>query len=141
MIQRQLATLFLQRTQSQIGNYIASRIGDQNATRIFQNLRNSGQVSPGQVFAETDKFAAWFASSKNAPRIYKNADGFCFTVTRKNIFSTVSFPVRPTNLIFDFGMMLFFFITLAISSTAAVPLALSSAPGANIYGLPEEYES
>ncbi len=105
IIERPLTMLFLQRTQNQIGDYLSSRIGEQNATRVFQNLRQDRyeHESPGQVFADIQKIAAWFAGAQDDAKIYENADGFCFTVTRANTFSDASFPVRPTNLIFDFG--------------------------------------
>ncbi len=105
VIERPISSLFLQRTQNQIGDYLAGRIGDDSATRVFQNLRKNRweRESPGQVFTETQKIAAWFAGGPNQARGYENADGFCFTVTRANTFSEASFPVRPTNLIFDFG--------------------------------------
>jgi hypothetical protein len=105
IVERPLSRLLLQRTQYQIGEYLASRIGDRNATQVFRNLKQNRweRESPGQIFAEIQKIAAWFAGGSNGARVYENADGFCFTVTRTNTFSEASFPVRPTNLIFDFG--------------------------------------
>lgn len=105
IIERPLKTLFLQRTQQQIGDYLASQIGKENATRIFRNLHQNswGREQPNHFFAEIQKFATWFSGTVQEPRVYENADDFCFTVTQKNSFSGVSFPVQPTSLIFDFG--------------------------------------
>lgn len=105
VIQRSLNSLFLQRTQSQIGDYLASRIGDHRANRVFESLWKNRRERelPGQVFAEIRKIAAWFAGGPTQSRSYENADGFSFSVTLSNAFSEASFPVRPTNLIFDFG--------------------------------------
>lgn len=105
IIVRPLSTLFLQRSQQQIGDYLASRIGIDNANRIFRNLRQSRweRELPSQVFTEIEKIANWFSGTIREPRVYENADGFCFNVTLKNTFSGVSFPVQTTNLVFDYG--------------------------------------
>ena len=105
ILERSLNSLYLQRTQSQIGDYLSTRIGEQKTTQIFKNLRRTQteRSSPSRVFSEIQKVASWFSGAVNAPRIYKNADGFCFTVTQNHTFSGSSFRVRPTNLVFDFG--------------------------------------
>jgi hypothetical protein len=105
IIERPLKTLFLQRTEQQIGDYLANQIGKENATKIFRNLhqKRMDREKPNQIFTEITSFATWFSGTVQEPRVYKNADGFCFTVTLKNSFYGVSFPVQPTNLIFDFG--------------------------------------
>lgn len=105
LIERPLNTLFLQRTKHQMGDYLASQIGPEKAERIFCNLRRNRRERewPSQVFSEIQKIADWFSRNTKGPRVYENADGFCFTVTMKNEFSGVSFPVQTTNLIFDYG--------------------------------------
>ena len=104
-IQRELETLLMQRTQNQIGAYLAFRLGNQKATRVFQNLRQDrrDREKPGPSFGEVNKFAGWFVGSATAPRVYENNDGFCFTVTGKNGFEGVSIPLQRTNLVFDYG--------------------------------------
>lgn len=105
VVRRELSSLFMQRTQNQIGAYLAFRLGDQKATSIFRNLKQSRRdwEQPGFSFGEVKKFARWFAGSAAEPRIYENNDGFCFTVTERNEFEGVSIPLQRTNLVFDYG--------------------------------------
>ncbi len=105
LVRRKLDSLLLQRTQHQIGAYLAFRLGEQNATRLFQNLREDRREreQPGAFFAEARKFAAWFCGTNADPRVYENDDGFCFTVTMNNSFEGSSVPLHRTNLVFDYG--------------------------------------
>ena len=104
-IRRKLDALHLQRTQNQIGAYLAMKLGEEEATRIFANLREDrrDRYRPGAAFAEVKKVAAWFVGSSNRPRTYENDDGFCFSVTPNNQFSGPSVQLHRTNLIFDYG--------------------------------------
>ena len=106
IVSRPLHSLFLQRTQHQIGDYLAFRIGESSTSRLFQNLRRKRQQqnNPGRAFHQINQFAAWFSGPPSNPRSYENGDGFCFTVTSNNRFNNASsFPIQPTSLVFDFG--------------------------------------
>ncbi|UTF51362.1 hypothetical protein NLA06_05590 [Desulfomicrobium sp. ZS1] len=104
-IQRELRMLRMQRTQNQIGAYLAFRLGDKSVTQIFKNIQQDRRYreQPGSSFGEINKFAGWFAGSATAPRFYENNDGFYFTVTDNNRFDGVSIPLQRTNLVFDYG--------------------------------------
>jgi hypothetical protein len=105
IIRRRLRSLHMQRTQSQIGDYLEFKLGTQKATRLFQNLREDrkDRERPSFFFSEAKRFAAWFSGTATEPRLYENQDGFRFTVTLDNCFQGASIPIYPTKLIFDYG--------------------------------------
>ena len=105
VIRTKLDSLLLQRTPQQIGTYLAFKLGEQKATRLFQNLREDrrDRERPDVFFTEAKKFAAWFSGSNAHPRVYENDDGFCFTVTGNSSFEGSSVPLHRTNLVFDYG--------------------------------------
>ena len=105
IIQRPLSTLFLERNSNQIGAYLAFKLGTRSATHLFEQLRQADRTKEdsGATFEETRKIALWFAGNTEKQRSYENEDGFCFTVTLKNEFSGISFPIQRTNLVFDYG--------------------------------------
>jgi hypothetical protein len=105
IVKRSLENLHLQRTQQQIGAYLAFKIGAPMATRVFENLREgrTERERPSAFFTEARKFAAWFVGSSAEPRVYENDDGFCFTVTMDSSFEGPSVPLHRTNLVFDYG--------------------------------------
>jgi len=102
---RKLDGLQLQRTQNQIGTYLALKLGEDEATRIFANLREDrrDRSHPNVSFAEAKKFATWFAGNMSDPRTYENDDGFCFGVALNSHFAGPTIPLHKTNLIFDYG--------------------------------------
>jgi len=104
LVRRPLDALVLQRSQSQIGDYLAHRLGENEAQTIFQQLKNHRQneSQPDRDFTEIVKFAKWFSKDKGQDRVYRNGDGFCFTVTNKCKFSRSSFRLNKTKLIFDY---------------------------------------
>lgn len=105
VIRRGLDSLQLQRTREQIGAFLAFKLGEQQATRLFENLRESRkeQERPDLFFYEATRFANWFSRNEGQPRLYENNDGFCFTVTMRNAFEGPSIPLHRTSLIFDYG--------------------------------------
>jgi hypothetical protein len=102
---RKLVALQLQRTQHQIGAYLALKLGEEEATRLFQNLREDrrDRNNPNHSFSEAKKVAAWFIGSTADPRTYENDQGFCFSVTQNNQFAGPTVSLHKTNLIFDYG--------------------------------------
>jgi len=105
VVRRRLDSLHLQRTREQIGDFVAFKLGEQKATKLFENLREDrkGRDRPNFFFSEASKFASWFSEDKAQPRRYENNDGFCFTVTMNNRFEGASIPLHRTSLIFDYG--------------------------------------
>lgn len=104
-VRRKLDCLQMQRTHQQIGAFLAFKLGEQKATRIFENLRNNRREreQPNFFFAEASKYAAWFSSNNEQPRTYENDDGFSFTVTKINTFPGSSMQLHQTSLVFDYG--------------------------------------
>jgi len=105
IVRRKLDSLHLQRNQTQIGAYLAFKLGQQKATWLFENLREDrrDRERPSKFFAEAKKFATWFAGGSVEPRVYENDDGFCFKVTTSNAFTGSSVSLHKTSLIFDYG--------------------------------------
>ena len=104
-VHRNLSALHLQRSKNQIGDYLAFKLGEREATRVFRDLRESDRDrgKPGVSFSEARRFAAWFTGSSSEPRNYENHDGFCFSISQNNRFSGPSVSLHRTNLIFDYG--------------------------------------
>jgi hypothetical protein len=95
-----LNELYLQRSREQLGNYLAFKLGNANATRVFRNLREgeSERVKQGRYFGEIVKVAGWFSQQE-----YANNDGFTFRVTTDSKFLDGGFRLEPTRLVFDYG--------------------------------------
>jgi hypothetical protein len=105
LVRRRLDSLQMQRTRQQIGAFLAFKLGEREATKIFENLRDKRRERerPNFFFAEAGNYATWFSSSKGQPRTYENDDDFSFTVTMINTFPGSSMPLHQTSLIFDYG--------------------------------------
>jgi len=105
VVSRHIDCLQMQRTRQQIGALLAFKLGEQKATKVFENLREDRQERerPNFYFAEAGKYAAWFSGTKAQPRAYENDDGFSFTVTNINTFPGSSMLLHRTSLIFDYG--------------------------------------
>ena len=105
LITRDISSLQLQRTREQIGAYLAFKLGDRLATRMFERLRESQKERerPSFFFSEALEMADWFISTNGQPRQYANEDGFCFTVTPNNFVGRESVSLHRTSLIFDYG--------------------------------------
>jgi hypothetical protein len=73
-VRRKLDSLQLQRTREQIGAFLACKLGEQKATRLFENLREDrkDRERPNIFFSEAVRFANWFSGSKTQPRVYEN---------------------------------------------------------------------
>src|SRR6185369_10586484 len=105
VVRRTLDSLQLQRTRQQIGGFLAFKLGEREATRVFEGLRESRREreQPNFYFAEARRFASWFSREKGQPRTYENDDGFSFSVTMINTFPGSSMQLHRTSLIFDYG--------------------------------------
>ena len=93
-----LASLSLQRSRHQIGQYLAFKLGSSKADFIFRNVRESQrkQAHPSYTFGEVRKLATWFAK-----QTYANDDGFSFVVTKDSELPVVGMPLEPTRLVFS----------------------------------------
>lgn len=105
IVSRKLDSLHLQRKREQIGAFLAFKLGEQQATRLFKNLREGrrDREQPGYFYSEAAKVASWFSGTKIQPRLYENNGGFSFTVTMNNAFEGSSIQLHRTNLVFDYG--------------------------------------
>jgi len=97
---RPLSELHLQRTREQIGKYLAFRLGETGANRLFRHLREDSEEDsrPGKHFTEIKRVAEWFAK-----QTYENNDGFVFSVTQDSNLTDSGIKLEPTNLVFDYG--------------------------------------
>lgn len=105
IVRRSLDSLQLQRSREQIGAFLAFKLGDQAATRLFNSLRDDrrDREQSKSSFAECAKIVKWFSGSETQPREYANDDGFSFTVMMNNAFENSSMQLHKTSLIFDYG--------------------------------------
>ncbi len=115
IVRRKLDSLQLQRSRHQIGDFLEFRMGQAKATQLFKAFQHERKQheGPSAPLVEAQKVANWFCEANSEPRLYENADGFCFTISLRNGFVGNSIQLHRTNLIFDFGP----------GASAATPLA------------------
>ncbi|WP_339074171.1 hypothetical protein [Teredinibacter turnerae] len=104
-LRRKLANIFLQKTKSQIGEFLRFRMGEDQAEEFFELVKNTQfqRVNPLSSYEEIKKFAKWFCHDGKELRDYRNNDGFSFSITSNNAFGNNQVELQSTNLIFDYG--------------------------------------
>lgn len=93
-----LARLTLQRSHSQVGEYLDFKVGPKKTERLFARLRefNLERAHPGRAYGEIRRLANWFAK-----QTYANADGFGFRVTLDTELPDTGLQLEPTRLVFS----------------------------------------
>ncbi len=99
LIERQLDQLTLQRTRSQIGDYLNHRIGENLTKQIFTHIESHKiELAKSSIFFnEVFQIANWFSKQN-----YLNSDGFSFSITTdSSLNDQTNFTLQQTRLVFD----------------------------------------
>lgn len=97
VVQRDLASLHLQRTSAQIRRYLNAKVGKSKARSIFEAVKAfHGSTSRSKEIAESLKLVKWFSKKE-----YRNNDGFCFSITTNAVQQPSGIRIERTRLVFD----------------------------------------
>lgn len=100
-----LNELYLRKSSRNVLNFLAFKLGEQNASRIFDKLkveRNSVQKL-GAKFKEIREAANIFFNDKDGGEqtLFMNKDGFCFKVNSKPKLNYTAFNLEEPLFVFD----------------------------------------
>jgi len=95
--ERDAKLLFLTRSRHEIGEYLAAKLGRNEANHIFKSMREEDpeRLSPGFMLGNAQRMAKWLSE-----RTYQNLDAFCFSISRDDSLPGDSFQLEPTKFIF-----------------------------------------
>lgn len=94
-----IKNLYLQRTNSNIGDYLEFRIGSEKTTTLFQAIKNFSveRYNPQKITNDIEEIAQLFSSLS-----FKNMDSFYYEINPTPYSFDNSFNLEETNFIYDF---------------------------------------